>query len=71
MVDGFQKFLMGFGGTDVAPGTSIKGARMIEIMGTFDVMFSSGKYFAGVHEVPTIKQAEKLAQILADSLQKI
>ena len=43
---------------------------MIEIMGTFDLMFSMGGYFAGVHEAPSQKQAEKIAEMLAASLNK-
>ena len=43
---------------------------MIEIMGTFDLMFSVGEYFAGVHEAPTQKQAEDIAEILAASMQE-
>ena len=39
-------------------------------MGTFDLMFSIGGYFAGVHEAPTQKQAEELAEMLAASLRE-
>jgi len=41
---------------------------MIEIMGTFDLMFPMGEYLAGVHEAPSQRQVEKIAEMLAASL---
>jgi len=70
LVSGLYAFFKDFGATDIKQNTSIIGARMIEIMGTYEFMFAIDNYFAGVREVPTPKQAEKLAQMLAESLQK-
>jgi len=70
LANGLYAYFMDFGAHDIKQNTAIKGARMIEIMGTYELMFSVNNYFAGVHEAPTQKQAEKLAQMLAESLQK-
>lgn len=43
---------------------------MIEIMGTYEYMFSTKNYFAGVHAAPTQKQVEILAQMLVKNLRK-
>jgi hypothetical protein len=66
---GLYTYYKDFGANDIKQNTAIKGARLIEIMGTYEFMFSIKNYFAGVHEAPTQKQAEKLAQMLAESLQ--
>lgn len=68
LVGELHKFFAQYGGRRVETGIDVQGARMIEIMGTFEVMFSSGEYFAGVHEAPDRKQAEKIAVLLAGSL---
>ncbi len=61
-------YFKNFGGRNVEPNTTIQDARMIEIMGTFDLMFPMGEYLAGVHEAPSQRQAEKIAEMLAASL---
>jgi len=70
LTSGLHAYFKSFGGKPIEPNTAIEGARMIEIMGTFDLMFSIGEYFAGVHEAPTRRQAETIAKMLAESLQK-
>lgn len=69
LVNGLYAYFKEFGANDIKVNTSIKGARMIEIMGTYEYIFSINNYIAGVHEAPSQKQAEKLAQMLALSLQ--
>ncbi len=69
LVDGLYAFYKDFGAKDIKQNTTIKGARLIEIMGTYEFMFSIENYVAGVHEAPTQKQAENLARKLAESLQ--
>jgi len=66
-----HSFFAQYGGRSIETGIGVEGAQMIEIMGTFEVMFSFGEYFAGVHEAPDRKQAEKVAVLLAGSLKKI
>jgi len=68
LVIGLHTYFMNYNGRIVQPNIAIQDARMIELMGAFDFMFSMGRYFAGVHEAPTQKQAEKIAEMLAASL---
>jgi hypothetical protein len=70
LVTRLHKYFKNFGGRTIQPNIANRDARMIEIMGTFDLMFSMGEYFAGVHEAPTQKQAEEIAEMLAASLQE-
>ena len=70
LVTGLHTYFKNFGGRTIQANISIQDVRMIEIMGTFDLMFSMGGYFAGVHEAPSQKQAEKIAEMLAASLNK-
>ena len=58
-----------YGGRNIEPDVAIEGARMIETMGFYDLMFVIGHYLAGVHEASTPEQAEKIAAMLAESLQ--
>lgn len=69
LVAGLHTYFKNFDGRTIQPNIAVQDARMIEIMGTFDIMFSMGGYFAGVHEAPTQKQAEEIAEMLAASLQ--
>lgn len=69
LVDGLHSYFKNYSGRDVKPNIAIQDTRMIEIMGSFDLMFSVGPYFAGVHEAPKQKLAEKIARDLAASLQ--
>ena len=68
LVSGLHAFFEQYGGRRVAAGIPVQGGRMLEVMGTFEVMFSYGEYAAGVHEAPDRKQAEKMAGSLAGSL---
>jgi hypothetical protein len=70
LVTGLHTYFKNYSGRTIQPNIGNRDARMIEIMGTFDLMFSVGGYFAGVHEAPTQKQAEDLAENLAASLQE-
>ena len=66
----FQGFLEEFGGKVQETEISVKGVKLIEIMGAFDVIFSRGPYFAGVHEASDKNAAERLALRLDKKLQE-
>ena len=70
LVSKLHNFFAQYDGRSIETGIGVEGARMIEIMGTFEVMFSFGEYFAGVHEAPDRNQAKKVALLLAESLKK-
>ena len=67
----FHKHFIAFGGKDIKPGLAVKDIKMIEIMDTFDIMFSLNSYLAGVHEASTKTQAEEVAKALAQTLGEV
>lgn len=68
---GLHTYFITFGGKDIKPDLQIKDAKMIEIMGTFDIVFALDTYLAGVHEVSGKTQAEKVANVIAQSLREM
>lgn len=67
---GFHKYFITFGGKDMKPNVVIKGAKMVGIMNTFEIMFPLNSYLVGVHEASSKTQAEALAEKLAAKLQE-
>jgi hypothetical protein len=65
-----HKYFIAFGGKDMKPDIAVKDAKMIEIMGTFEIMFSLNSYLAGVYEASTRIQAETMVVELAAKLQE-
>ncbi len=57
----YDKFLLNFGGQALEQQLPIKNARLIEILDTYEVIFSYGPFMAGVREATTPEQAVKLA----------
>ncbi len=68
LANGLYTYFKDFGAKDIQMSTSIKDARMIEIMGTYEIIFAFDNYCAGVHAAPTQNQAESLVRTLAESL---
>lgn len=67
----FYAYFLAFGGKDTTPGVAIENAKMVEIMDTFDIMFSIDAYLAGVHEAPTKELAKELAESLYKTLRGV
>jgi len=61
-------FLLGLGGTEEEPSLDIPGLRIVEIMDTFELVFSQGIFLAGVHGAENKRAAEELAQMLSQKL---
>jgi hypothetical protein len=57
----YEKFLLNFGGQALEQPLPIKNARQIEILDTYEVVFSYGPFMAGVREAVTRDQAAELA----------
>jgi hypothetical protein len=70
LVESYTSFLLKFGGTELKSNLNIPGAKLVEIMDTFELFFSRGSILAGVHGAENRKAAEELAlmlnQILAE-----
>jgi Family of unknown function (DUF6599) len=61
MASAYTQFLMTYGGQNIEEKLSIKDARLIKILDTFEIVFSHGSYLAGTREAATKNQAKTLA----------
>ena len=68
LVESYTSFLLEFGGTELQSTLNIPGAKLVEIMDTFELVFSRGSILAGVHGAENRKAAEELALMLNQSL---
>ena len=68
LVESYISFLLKFGGTEHKVTLSIPGAKMVEIMETYELIFSRGSILAGVHGAENRKAAEEIALMLNQSL---
>jgi hypothetical protein len=68
LVESYSSFLLKFGGTELKSTLNIPGAKLVEIMDTFELIFSRGTILAGVHGAENRKAAEELALMLNQTL---
>jgi len=68
LVESYTSFLREFGGTELKSTLDIPGVKLVEIMDTFEFIFSHGSILAGVHSAESRKAAEELALMLNQSL---
>lgn len=61
LASAYTVFLLAYGGQNIEAKLPIKGARLIEILDTYEIVFSHGSYLAGIREAATINQAKTLA----------
>ena len=61
LVSAYTAFLLAYGGKNIEVQMSVEGARLIEILDTYEIVFSHGSYLAGIREAGTIHQAKTLA----------
>jgi len=66
----YAKFLLNFGGQALEQQMPIANARLIEILDTYEVIFSYGPYMAGVREAVTRERAVKLANQLFNHMRE-
>ena len=64
----YQKFLLAFGGRKIEIDLTMKNSMMVEILDTYEVIFSEGTYIAGVREAEDKTQARALAIRLSKQL---
>jgi hypothetical protein len=64
----YHQFLLNNGGKEVKPGSGLSGVRMVELFGTYELVFSQGPVVAGVHGAEKREAAEELARILKQRL---
>lgn len=71
LASAYHDFLLQNGGKDVTWGVEMpEGARLVEIFGSFEAIFCSGRILAGVHEGETKEPAENLAAALQRALKE-
>jgi hypothetical protein len=68
LVEAYTSFLLANGGTELKPSLDIPGARLVQIMDTFELTFSQANMLAGIHGAENRKAAEKLALMLKQNL---
>ncbi len=66
----YGKFLLNFGGSKLDTQLPINNSQIIEILDTYEIIFSHGPYLAGVREAGNRDQAEKLAVQLFSQLRE-
>jgi hypothetical protein len=69
LAEAYHAFLLKNGGTDVPLSAPLTGAAVVEILGTFELIFYHGQYVAGVREAQSREAAEKLALRLKHRLE--
>jgi hypothetical protein len=67
----YRNFLVNFGGQAIETQLPIKDAQLVEILDTYEIIFSYGAYMAGVREAVTIDQAKKLVLRLYDRIKEV
>ncbi len=71
LASAYGNFLMAFGGQKLDQPLPIENAFIIEILDTYEIIFSYGPYLAGVREAPTPNQAVQLAIRLSNKLKEV
>lgn len=61
LASAYTAFLSAYGGKNIEAQIPIKGARLIEILDTYEIVFYHGSYVAGIREAASIQQAKTLA----------
>ena len=68
---GYTDFLIAFGGSSTASDLTIPAVKVIEILDTYEVVFSYGLYLAGVREATDKQQAQELALQLYNGIKGV
>ena len=71
LASAYQKFLESFGGQRIDANLPIKDAQLVEILETYEVIFSCGPFMAGVREAGSKEQAINLARRLYEKLMEV
>jgi len=70
LASGYRDFLLAFGGKTVESDLTVKTASMIHILDTYEIIFSHGRYLAGVREAVDQKSADELATQLFNRIKE-
>ncbi len=67
----YYKFLKDFGAKDLDLEAQIGGARLVDILDAYELIFTVGHYLAGIHEATIKEQAVKLGALIAKRLKGV
>jgi hypothetical protein len=67
----YYEFLKDFGAKDLKLRAQIEGARLVDILDTYELVFSVGRYLAGIHEAPSKEPAETVGVIIEQKLKAV
>ena len=70
LADDYTRALVSFGALPVDTQPSVDGATILKFFDTYEIVFTRGRYLAGVHEAAELEKAGILAGRLADHLQQ-
>ena len=71
LASAYGDFLVSFGGKSIDAKLTITGARLVEILDTYEIIFSCGPYIAGVREAANQEEAKILAIQLFNNIKKV
>ena len=71
LASSYRDFLVAFGGKTVGSDLTIKTAKMIHILDTYEIVFSHGPYLAGVREAADQGPAQELAMQLFNRIKEV
>ncbi|MEW5910709.1 MAG: DUF6599 family protein [Thermodesulfobacteriota bacterium] len=67
----YRDFLKSFGGVELTGLSQLDNSNLIEIFDAYELFFTSGSYFCGVHEAADRKTAEEAAVILFNRISEV
>lgn len=70
LAQAYQDFLIAFGGRHIEIDLPIDGAKMVDILDTYEVIFTQGHFIAGVREAQDRNHAQELAIRLYNKLKQ-
>jgi hypothetical protein len=70
LADDYQSALLSYGAKAVDMDTDLENAAVIQFFDTYEIIFSRGNFFAGVHEAKELEAAVRLANALSAHLEK-
>jgi hypothetical protein len=71
LAEAYQNFLLEFGGRKIETDLTMNNTMMVEILDTYEVIFSHATYIAGVREAEDKARAKTLALRLAKQLREV
>jgi hypothetical protein len=69
LAGGYRKTLLSYGAANVDGPVPVDGAASLQVFDTYEIVFSRGRYLAGIHEAGDLNAAGRLARRLAAHLE--